>query len=336
LRIAQLIFGAEFAGAERHAVELANALVTRHEVLLVHLRRPSGSALEAVLERRLSPAVVRIALPRRWPGLALRGMAHRQRLDIVHAHDQRGSRYVARCAGRARKVATVHLGYCRRDHGACDGLVFLTEAQREAPCGFCGRVATIGNWVRPHRRLSAGEIERLRRDLDASKETFLIGAVGRLVPVKGFDVLIRAFRAAALADSRLVIFGEGPLRDKLASQGGRQVLLPGFREDVKDFYQAFDLFVCSSHAESYSLVVLEAMDAGAPILCTTAAGVRTSLGDAPVRWVPPGDVAALEEALRTMRERRPGRRSYPMEQFRPEVRVAEIERFYEELLNPPS
>ena len=336
MRIAQLIFGAEFAGAERHAVELANALAARHEVLLAHLGRPGGSVLEAAIERHLSPAITRIALPRRWPGLTLRGMARRHRLDLVHAHDQRGSRYAVRWAGRVRKVATLHLGYSRRDHGACDGLVCLTAAQREALRGFGGRVATIGNWVLPHRRLSGEEIERLRRDLGASKETFLIGAVGRLTPVKGFDLLIRAFRAAGLPDSRLVIFGEGPLRDELASQGGSQVLLPGFRDDIKNFYQAFDLFVCCSHSESYSLVVLEAMDAGAPILCTTAAGNRTSLADTPVRWVPPGDVVALEGALRTMREGRPGRRSYPVERFRPEARVAEIERFYEELLSPPS
>jgi glycosyltransferase involved in cell wall biosynthesis len=333
LRIAQLIFGAEFAGAERHAVELANALAARHEVHLLHLRRPGGSALGAAIERGLSPAVTRIAMPRRWPGLALRGMARRHRLDLVHAHDQRASRYAARWAGRARKVATLHLGYSRRDHGACDGLVCLTAAQRGALCGFRG---PVGNWVLPHRHLGAEEIERLRRDLGASKETFLIGAVGRLMPVKGFDLLIRAFRAAGLPDSRLVIFGEGPLRDELVSQGGPQVLLPGFRDDIKDFYQAFDLFVCSSHSESCSLVVLEAMDAGAPILCTTATGLRASLGDAPLRWVPPGNVAALEEALRTMHECRPGRRSYPMERFCPGARVMEIERFYEELLNPPS
>jgi glycosyltransferase involved in cell wall biosynthesis len=336
LRIAQLIFGAEFAGAERHAVELANALAARHELLLAHIGRPGGSALEAAIERRLSPAVARIALPRRWPGLALRGMVRRHRLDLVHAHDQRASRYAGRWAGRARKVATVHLGYSPRDHSACDGLICLTTAQRETLGGFRGRVATIDNWVLPHRRLGVEEIERLRRDLGASKETFLIGAVGRLMPIKGFDLLIRAFRAAGLPDARLVIFGEGPLRDELAFQGGSQVLLPGFRDEIKDLYQAFDLFVCSSHSESYSLVVLEAMDAGAPILCTTATGARASLGDASVRWVPPGDPAALEEALRTMYECRPGRYSYPMEQFRPEARVAEIERLYEELLTPPS
>ena len=336
MRIAQLIFGAEFAGAERHAVELANALAARHEVLLAHLGRPGGSALEAAIERRLSPAVARIALPRRWPGLALRRMARRHRLDLVHAHDQRASRYSARWAGGTRKVATMHLGYSRRDHGACDGLVCLSAEQRGTLGGFGGRVATIGNWVLPQRRLAAEEIERLRRDLGATKETFLIGAVGRLVPVKGFDVLIRAFRGAGLPDSRLVIFGEGPLRDELASQGGSEVLLPGFRDEIEDCYQAFDLFVCSSHSESYSLAVLEAMDTGAPILCTTATGARTSLADAAVRWVPPGDPAALEEALRTMRELRPGRYSYPMERFRPEARVAEIERFYEELLSLPS
>lgn len=336
MRIAQLIFGAEFAGAERHAVELANALAARHEVLLVHLRRSGGSALETAILRRLSPAVARIALPRRWPGLALRRTIRRHRLELVHSHDQRASRYALRWAAGARKVATLHLGYIRRDHDDCDGLVCLTAAQHGLITGFRGRVATIGNWVQPHRQLDAEEIQALRASLGANEATFVVGSVGRMTPVKGFDRLIEAFRRAAMPDSRLVILGEGPLRNELAARGGPQVWLPGFRDDVEGLYQAFDLFVCSSRSENFPLAVLEAMDAGLPIVCTTTPGARASLDDAPFLWVPPNDAGALEGALRTMHAKRPGRCSYPMERYRLEARVADIESFYRELLNPPS
>ncbi|MGH6944518.1 MAG: glycosyltransferase, partial [Geminicoccaceae bacterium] len=127
----------------------------------------------------------------------------------------------------------------------------LTDAQRRLVTDFQGRIATIGNWVLPHRRLDAEEIRALRTRLGATERTFLIGSVGRLAPVKGFDRLIEAFRDAALPDSRLVILGDGPLRQELASKGGPQVLVPGFVNNAKDYYQTFDLFVCCSRSENY-------------------------------------------------------------------------------------
>ena len=126
LRIAQLIFGAGFAGAERHALELCNALATRHAVFLTYVRRAGGSVLESAIKAKLGPAVTPIGLPRRWPGPALWRTVRRLRLDLVHSHDERASRYAARWAPGSRKVATLHLGYAPRAHAACDGLVCLT------------------------------------------------------------------------------------------------------------------------------------------------------------------------------------------------------------------
>lgn len=336
MRIAQLIFGPAFAGTERHVVELSNALAERHATVLAYTRRPAGSAFEAALEPALSPAVTRVALPKRWPGPVLWRALRRLDIDIAHSHDQRASRHAARWALGARKLATLHMDYNPRAHDGCDGLICLTDWQRSQIRGFRGHIATIGNWVRPHRRLDPEEIRALRRGLGATERTFLIGGVGRLTPVKGFDRLIEAFRKAALPDSRLVILGDGPLRDELASQGGPQVVLPGFRSDVKDCVQAFDLFVSSSRWENYPLAVLEAMDAGLPIICTATAGSRASLGQAPFAWVPPDDAAALEMALRTMYEQRPGRCTYAMERHRLDARTAEIEALYASLLSPPS
>jgi glycosyltransferase involved in cell wall biosynthesis len=336
LRIAQLIFGGAFGGVERHAVELSNALAKRHETVLAHTRRPGGSALEASLDTQLSPAVSRVALPKRWPGPALGWAVRQLGIDIAHSHDERASRHAVRWARGARKLATLHMPYDRRAHANCDGLVCLTDMQRSLVRGFRGQIATIGNWVLPHRQLSSEEIRALRHQFGATGNTFLIGSVGRLMPVKGFDRLVEAFRKAALPDSRLVILGDGPLRDELARQGGSQVLLPGFQSNVKDCYQAFDLFVSSSRWENYPLAVLEAMDAGLPILCTAIAGSRASLGDMPLTWVAPDDAAALKIGLRAMYEQRPGRRIYAMERHRLEQRVPEIETFYALLLSPPS
>ena len=70
-----------------------------------------------------------------------------------------------------------------------------------------------------------------------------------LADSKGFDVLIEAFRAADLPDARLVIFGEGRERRRLERLLGPNMTMPGFRKSIKDYYQAFDLFVCPSRRD---------------------------------------------------------------------------------------
>lgn len=100
-------------------------------------------------------------------------------------------------------------------------------------------------------------------------------AVGRLVPQKGFDVLIGAFREVnrRMPDVRLVIVGEGPDRTKLetlVTQFGlsNQVSLPGFTRNIVYEYQQADLFVCSSRFEGFGNVIVEALSFGLPIVST--------------------------------------------------------------------
>lgn len=98
---------------------------------------------------------------------------------------------------------------------------------------------------------------------------FRLLAVGRLHPVKGFDILIRAFAsiAAYLPDWDLAILGEGPERDMLQAQIdqaglGSRISLPGRAGNVGDWYEQSDLYVLSSRIEGLSNSLLEAMASG--------------------------------------------------------------------------
>lgn len=100
-------------------------------------------------------------------------------------------------------------------------------------------------------------------------ERKLMLAVGRLVPQKGFDILLRAF--SAIKDEApawdLVIIGEGVLRPALERQiseaGLRQrVSLPGRAGNVADWYRRADLYVMSSRFEGFPMTLGEAMAHG--------------------------------------------------------------------------
>ncbi|WP_428564903.1 MAG: glycosyltransferase [Solidesulfovibrio sp. DCME] len=136
----------------------------------------------------------------------------------------------------------------------------------------------------------------------------LVFALGRLVPYKGFDVLVEA--AALLPDDAVIVIGGGgPLRDTLAGRiataglGGR-VLLPGRIPDAElpHWLAACDVFCLPSvsRAEMFGIVQLEAMAFGKPV-------VSTAIPGSGVAWVnrhgetglvvPPGQAGPLAEAL---------------------------------------
>lgn len=138
-----------------------------------------------------------------------------------------------------------------------------------------------------------------------NKEILLIVAVGRLVKLKGFELLIRAFaRLSQKLNARLIIIGEGEERQKLEqlidSLGlSERVALLGFQENPWKYMACVDLFVLSSLTEGLPNVIGEAMALGLPVLATDCSpGIREYLQDGQYGLlVPPGDVNALAQGL---------------------------------------
>src|SRR5690606_12170050 len=104
----------------------------------------------------------------------------------------------------------------------------------------------------------------VRSELRLSPDAPVIGMVGRLIEQKGIEYGLRAFAAVApdYPDARLLISGEGPLRNKLealaASLGVKdRVQFLGWREDVLRIFAALDIFLMPSLWEGFGLVLLE-------------------------------------------------------------------------------
>ncbi len=110
------------------------------------------------------------------------------------------------------------------------------------------------------------------------KSGFVFVSVSRLVKLKKVDLLIRAFRSVRnKMDCRLVIAGEGPERENLAKlirsmSMSDCVALCGFVQMPRLFMQKADAFVLASNEEGFGQVVVEAMSAGCPVICTNALG----------------------------------------------------------------
>jgi len=125
-----------------------------------------------------------------------------------------------------------------------------------------------------------------KRRLGVPRDCMLLGALGRLSPEKGFDLLIAAVDRliGQGRDVSLWIAGEGPQRAKLREQidrlgHGERIRLVGHLDDVTGLLGALDGYVLSSLREGLPMVVLEAMAMEVPVVATRTAGVPTLIRD---------------------------------------------------------
>lgn len=156
-------------------------------------------------------------------------------------------------------------------------------------------------------------IQMAQKDSSQQSGDFILG-VGRFVPSKGFDILLRAMAESSAGHLKLV--GDGPergalewLRRELGLNGQVDFLGAQSRADTFTLMQKCRLIVVPSRADSFGLVALEAMAAGKPIIATRVGGLPEILQGADAILIEPENPIALANGIRdalTRLEREPG------------------------------
>ncbi|QEL15566.1 glycosyltransferase family 1 protein [Limnoglobus roseus] len=154
-------------------------------------------------------------------------------------------------------------------------------------------------------------IDSVRREFRLTERYVLF--VGSVVERKNLPTLIRVFarvQASIGGHLQLVIAGADDtpeahrVRAACTANGvGDHVVFTGYvsNEQLTGLYGGASAFVLASHYEGFGMILLEAMAAGVPIVCTAAGALPEVLGDAGI-LVPPGDEEAMAEAvLRVLR-----------------------------------
>jgi len=208
----------------------------------------------------------------------LRRLLTQLKPDLVHVHGGKSAALITTpfLFDSLTRVATVHgikkrIGLFRH----FNHVIAVSEAVRKQilsdPRARIDRskVTVILNGV--VRRPGSGP-----REAGTSRIPLSVLAVGRLAPVKGFDVLIEAW--TGVKNARLQIAGDGPDRESLKALVKKydlqdRVMLLGQRTDVPERLAQSDLMVISSRREGMPLVLAEALHAECPVVSTAVGGM---------------------------------------------------------------
>ena len=284
-----------FGGAEAGVVKVVNGLSRRGMQASICSCWPSDGLYDQLL------ADVRLHQMNRKragndPGFlwTLARLLRRERPDVLHTHGW-ATLLEGAVAARLAGVPFVIHG----EHGTLETKPYQLRVQRllwhrvnavtavssrladklASTVGFPrGRIVTIRNGVDTD-RFTPARRRAARETMNVSPDTFVVGAVGRLLPVKDHATLVTALGQLRDRGERFhaVIAGDGPLRDHLADLIRRTglsdcVRLLGNRADVENVLASLDVFVQSSVSEGLSNTVLEAMATGLPVVATHVGG----------------------------------------------------------------
>jgi glycosyltransferase involved in cell wall biosynthesis len=275
-RVVHIIASKGMGGMEIHLITLCNALARQYQITVVApswmVDRFDASItfvpFDGLLKSRFNLMTI----------FKLRRLLMKLNPDLVHVHGGKSAALVTTpfLFDSFTRIATVHgikkrIGLFRHfDHVIAVSEAVKKKILSDPQARIAGsKVTVILNGVTSgsHPVLHTPGESRVPPD---------VLAVGRLAPVKGFDVLIEAWMG--VKGARLQIAGDGPEREHLEALIKKfnlqeRVMLLGHRVDIPDLLAQSDLMVISSRREGMPLVLAEALHARCPVVSTAVGGM---------------------------------------------------------------
>lgn len=153
-------------------------------------------------------------------------------------------------------------------------LITQTEQMCQSMSSYMSNLIRVEHISNPIGLIKLSEVTEI--DFNVVNKKFIL-AVGRLIPIKGFDLLIRSFKSLDIKDNyQLVILGEGNDRERLTKLIIKEgmtdsVLLLGFKDNVMSYMKAATCCVVSSINEGFPNVLLQMMSVNNRVVSTLCA-----------------------------------------------------------------
>ena len=334
LRIMHVFDRLDVGGTEKVILKLVNGFeggVFQHSICTLRGAEPSTTSWASgveIMDAGREGATFQFNVPR------LAKLMKAFRPDIVHSRNWGGIEAIV-AARMARVPVILH-----SEHGyeleMSDGLPIRQRMFRHLVYRWATAVFTVSQELRSYHAAQAwcnpekirvlyngvdGERfqprpqvgSAIRRHLGIPADGFVVGFVGRMVPLKDTMTLLRAVETLAPSSPQLhvLLVGSGPELARLQAYvlcspllNGR-VTFPGSSDAVPDLLNAMDVFVLPSLVEGMSNTVLEALATGLPVVATRVGGNPEIVEDSVCGYLfPPGDASQLSARLATLLQNR--------------------------------
>jgi len=325
-----VIDGLEFGGGERLFLQLSSELRDRYHVFVA----ASGGGKFALEVKKLGIELFSVSMIRRLSFKPIRqiiDIIRHNKIDLVHSQGARAD-FFARLAGRAARVphivSTVQMPvegfevspvrkkiyrlmdqfseqYVERFLVVSDSLKKTFIEQRGIAAQ---RVVRIYNGIELDQYRPDAVKANLRNRWGISKETPLIGAIGRMVWQKGFEFFIKAIPKILVVtpNARFLLVGDGALRPNLENLAREldvydRIIFTGFRSDIQQLLSTLDVLVVPSLLEGFPMITLEAMAMATPVVASRIHGITEQIVDGKEGiLIPPRDPEALATAVQRL------------------------------------
>lgn len=210
------------------------------------------------------------------------------------------------------------------------------------------KLITIHNAINTSRLRVERPASEVKAEFKISKDAPIIGSVGRMVPIKGYDVFLETAKLILEVNPEIqfILAGDGPLKSELeesATNMGLEsaVKFIGFRNDILDIINCFDIFVLSSYHEGIPIVLLEAMALNKAIVSTRVGGIEEIIEDNISGFlVESGDAEGIASVCMKLLDNAQIRgkvateaKKRVAEEFTVEIQKERVLKFYNELVN---
>lgn len=368
MKILQISSAQSLGGGERHLADLAGGLAKLgHDVYAaIRPNSPLLPQLKTLPNKNITTLPLRNALD----AISARGLARlvsQNQIQIIHAHMARDyplAAYAARKNPGARLIITRHVLFpLNRLHritlAKAARIIAVSEAVarqlRIDGIASVEKLSVVLNGIDTRRFVEARANFDRRHLLERwrlPEQSLLVGTVGELTPLKGQEDFLHAVLKVSpqFPTAHFIIAGLDHTRtkeyltrlEKLIEQPELRpyVTLIGWVEDLAQLYSALDVFVSSSHTESFGLAIAEAMASSTAVVATATEGARELVRPRETGLlVPIGAIDQIAQEIAGLlsdadKRIRLGQaaQAFACANFSLERMIAETERIYEEVL----
>lgn len=349
MKIIHIDTGRDFRGGQDALLRLAAGLRLRGHRQLIACPRESPLASRAEAEHLEVVPLEAGALS------SLRRRIATDRFDIVHAHTGRAQniavlvsaglplrRVVSRQVAFEPRHSLIHRWkYAKTCHGVIANSAYVRRMLLSSGVP-AETIEVISPGIQLPPELPSAEARaNARAAFGFTRDYFVVGHAGAFTHEKGQDIVLDAalLLGSQMQEIRFLLAGDGPERSAVAVRAPDIVILPGFLDDLSEFYAALDLFIMPSRAEAWGLAALNAMAHGLAVIACDVGGLHELVAADKTGWlISPESPAALAAAVQLAFANPDLRREYGRNgreraaQFTIERTIEQTEAFYARLL----